>query len=159
MITCPECGEVAQEDAKFCDRCGQGLTGAASPSAAASKPKALAAGGTLKDGVEVVETLPGSSIEKRYRVRRIKEGKTESFIVRERLADRRDDSGREESPDLPPEAAPPPDPNGPTAKTAELKAPPGGQASAPGESGAAQVTAAEPAPAAESEAGEPPPAA
>jgi protein phosphatase len=159
MITCPECGQVAQDNAKFCDRCGQGLTGAASLSPAASKPRPLAAGATLKDGFEVVETLPGSSNENRYRVRRSQEGKTESFIIRERLADRRDDSAKEESRDLPPEVAPPPDPNGPTAKTAELKAPPVVQASAPGESGAAQVTAAEPAPSAESETGEPPPAA
>src|SRR5262249_38933944 len=159
MITCPECGQVAQDNAKFCDCCGQGLTGAASLSPAASKPKPLAAGATLKDGFEVVETLPGSSIENRYRGRRSPEGKTESFIIRERLADRGDDSGKEESPDLPPEVAPPPDPNGPTAKTAELKAPPVVQASAPGESGAAQMTAAEPAPSGESETGEPPPAA
>src|SRR5215472_4256243 len=110
MITCPECGEVAPANAKFCDRCGQGLTGAASSTSAAvaSKPKPLAAGATLKGGFEIVETLPGSSIENRYRVRRTQEGKTESFIIRERLADRRDDSGKEESPDLPPEVAPPP---------------------------------------------------
>ena len=58
MITCPQCGEVAQDNAKFCDRCGQGLTGAASISgAAASKPKPLAVGATLKGGFEVVETL------------------------------------------------------------------------------------------------------
>jgi serine/threonine protein phosphatase PrpC len=160
MITCPECGEVAQDHAKFCDRCGQGLSGAANPSAAtASKPKPLAAGATLKGGFEVVETLPGSSIENRYRVRRVQEGKTESFIVRERLSDRREDSHKEESSDPPPEATPAADPNGPTAKTAELKAPPVVQASAPGESGSAQVTTAELTPSAESETVEPPPAA
>jgi len=99
MITCPECGEVAQNDAKFCDRCGQGLTGAVSAVAvAASKPKPLAVGATLKGGFEVVETLPGSSFENRYWVRRLQEGKTESFVIRERLSDRREDSGKEESP-------------------------------------------------------------
>lgn len=160
MITCPQCGEVAPDDAKFCDRCGQGLTGAASTSvAAASKPRPLAVGATLKGGFEVVETLPGSSIENRYRVSRTQEGKTEFFIVRERLSDRREDSGKEESPDPPPAAAPTPDPHGPTAKTAELKPPPVVQASAPGESGSAEVTAAEPTPSAESETAEPPPAA
>src|SRR5579875_1458427 len=25
MITCPECGQDTDDDAKFCDRCGQGL--------------------------------------------------------------------------------------------------------------------------------------
>lgn len=160
MITCPQCGEVAQDDAKFCDRCGQGLTGAASTSGtAASKPKPLAVGAALKGGFEVVETLPGSSIENRYRVRRTQEGKTESFIIRERLSDRREDSAKEESPDPSPEAAPTSDPNGPTAKTAELKPPPVVQASAPGESGSAEVTAAEPTPLAESETAEAPPAA
>jgi serine/threonine protein phosphatase PrpC len=159
MTTCPQCGEVAQDDAKFCDRCGQGLTRAAFTSVAASKPKPLAVGAALKGGFEVVETLPGSSIENRYRVRRTQVGKTESFIIRERLSDRREDSGKEESPDPPPEAAPTPDPNGPTAKTAELKPPPVVQASAPGESGSAEVTAAEPAPSAESETAEAPPAA
>ena len=159
MITCPQCGEVAQDDAKFCDRCGQGLTGAASTSVAALKPKPLAVGAALRGGFEVVETLPGSSIENRYRVRRTQEGKTESFIIRERLSDRREDSGKEESPGPPPEAAPTPDPNGPTAKTAELKPPPVVQASAPGESGSTEVTAAEPTLSAESETAEAPPAA
>ncbi|HKF30106.1 MAG TPA: Stp1/IreP family PP2C-type Ser/Thr phosphatase [Candidatus Binataceae bacterium] len=160
MITCPECGEVAQDNAKFCDRCGQGLTGAAATSApVASRPKPLAVGATLKGGFEIVETLPGSSIENRYRVRRTPEGKTESFIIRERLSDRREESSKEESPDLPAEAAPTPDPNGPTAKTAELKPPPVAQASAPGESESAEMTAAEPTPSGESETAEPPPAA
>jgi PPM family protein phosphatase len=160
MISCPQCGEVAQDDAKFCDRCGQGLTGAASTSvAAASKPKPLAVGATLEGGFEVVETLPGSSIENRYRVRRTQGGKTESFIIRERLSDRREDSGKEESPDPPPEAVRTPDPDGPTAKTAELKPLPVVQASAPGESGSAEVTAVEPTPSAESETAQAPPAA
>jgi serine/threonine protein phosphatase PrpC len=159
MITCPECGEVAQDDAKFCNRCGQGLTGAAATSAAAaSKPTPFAVGATLKEGFEVIEPLPGSSIENRYRVRRIQEGKTESFIIRERLADRRDDPGKEDSPS-PPQVVPAPDPSGPTAKTAELKPPPAAQAFASGESGTAQVTTAEAAPSAQSETAEPPPAA
>ena len=159
-MICPECGEVAQDGAKFCDRCGQGLTGAVSPAAAdALKPKPLAVGATLKGGFEVVETLPGSSIENRYRVRRLQEGKTESFIIRERLSDRREDSGKEESPTPSPQVAPTPDPNGPTAKTAELKAPPVAPASASGESGSAEVTTPEPTPPAQSETAKPPPAA
>ena len=157
MVSCPQCGEVAQDDAKFCDRCGQGLSGGGSTSpAATSKPKPLKVGATLKGGFEVVERLPGSSIENRYRVRRVQQGKTESFITRERLSDRRDDSGKEDSPDAPPETAPTPDPNGPTAKTAELKAPPVVQASAPGESGSAELTGAEPTPSTESETAGPP---
>src|SRR5262249_12849121 len=118
MITCPECGELAQDNATFCDRCGQGLTRAAASSAASgSTPQRRAGGRCLGDGFAVVETLPGTSIENRYRVRRTREGKIESFIIRERGADTRADPIGEEPPNPP--GGPAPDPNGPTAKTAE----------------------------------------
>ncbi len=127
MITCPECGELAQDGAKFCDRCGQGLTQSSAPAPSASKPPPLAAGAILKSGLEIVETLAGTSIENRYRARRIRDGKTESFIVRERFADQREEDAADHSEPEEPPPAPRADPNGPTAKTAELKHPPPAQ--------------------------------
>ena len=125
MITCPECGERAEDNAKFCNRCGRGLTAsaAAPPAPSSAKPAPLAIGAALKDGFEIVEALPGTSIENRYRARRTREGKTESFIVRERLADKRPEAEAPPEPASPPVDQPTHDPNGPTAKTAELKPP------------------------------------
>ena len=37
MIRCPECGQEAPDDAKFCDRCGQGLSKAAAPAGQSSR--------------------------------------------------------------------------------------------------------------------------
>ena len=123
MITCPECGELAEDNAKFCNRCGQGLTAGAAASSApsAAKPAALPIGARLKDDFEIVEVLPGTSIENRYRARRSREGKTESFIVRERLADKRPEVESVAEAANAPSEDPPVDPNGPTAKTAELQ--------------------------------------
>ena len=45
MITCPECGQEAPDDAKFCDRCGQGLSKAASSVAQSHADAADAADG------------------------------------------------------------------------------------------------------------------
>ena len=162
MITCPECGELAQDDAKFCDRCGQGLGGAPTPAAASpSKPAPLAAGTTLRDGLEIVETLPGTSIENRYRARRTIDGKTESFVVRERFADPRNESLEADEPAATTPVVADVDPNGPSAKTAELK-PPSSLAAAPAEGNdAAVAVVAEPEAAPqspESNPTEPPPA-
>jgi len=123
MITCPECGEVAQDGAKFCDRCGQGLTGAADPAPPASKPGLLAVGTILKGAFEITDVLPGTSIENRYRARRAADGKVENFVIRERYPDkRRDEAAEAHAPENTPSASGD-DPNGPTAKTAELKPP------------------------------------
>src|SRR5581483_470950 len=114
MITCPECGELAQDGAKFCDRCGQGLTQSGAAASFASKPSSLAVGAVLKGGLEIVEALAGTSIENRYRARRIREEKTESFIVRERFADHREEAPAEQAAAAQAPAAQA-DPNGPTA--------------------------------------------
>jgi protein phosphatase len=144
MITCPECGELAQDNAKFCDRCGQGLTGSAAPcTPSTSKPQPLAVGAILKDGFEIVEMLPGTSIENRYRARRTKEGNTESFIVRQRLADQRHEPSTPTDPADAPVETQAADPNGPTAKTAELKPPPQAEALAPAEGAGVGVAMAE----------------
>ena len=87
MITCPECGQEAPDDAKFCDRCGQGLSKAASSAAQSSptRPTPLTAGASLKGGIEIVALTSQTSIENRYRAKRVRDGKTESIALRERL--------------------------------------------------------------------------
>jgi serine/threonine protein phosphatase PrpC len=127
MITCPECGQQAPDDAKFCDRCGQGLSKSASSSAQSSptRPTPLAAGATLKGGIEIVALTSQTSIENRYSARRTRDDKTESIALRERLGPNPPEAVEEARPaEAPPaQAAPAQDPNGPSAKTAELKLP------------------------------------
>src|SRR5271156_6573138 len=87
MITCPECGQEAPDDAKFCDRCGQGLSKAASSTTQSSptRPTPLAPGASLKGGIEIVALTSQTSIENRYSAKRVGDGKTESIALRERL--------------------------------------------------------------------------
>src|ERR1017187_4087897 len=125
MITCPECGQEAADDAKFCDRCGQGLSkAAASASQSPTRPTPLAAGTSLKGGIEIVELTGQTSIENRYRAKHIRDGNAESIALRERLgpqpsAEVVDEAPHPAAPEPP--APPPQDPNGPSAKTAELR--------------------------------------
>src|SRR5271167_1973284 len=126
MITCPECGQEAPDDARFCDRCGQGLSKAASSAAQSSptRPKPLAAGASLKGGIEIIALAGQTSIENRYRAKRVRDGKTESIALRERLGPEPAEEVVEEAPVVEtPKPAPSraEDPNGPSAKTAELK--------------------------------------
>ena len=129
MITCPECGQEAPDDAKFCDRCGQGLSKAASSTAQSSptRPTPLTAGASLKGGIEIVALTGQTSIENRYSAKRVRDGKTESIALRERLAPHREEEAVDEAPVVETPKPPPPpaeDPNGPSAKTAELRPPP-----------------------------------
>jgi serine/threonine protein phosphatase PrpC len=131
MITCPECGQTAPDDAKFCDRCGQGLSRATSaPPPPPTRPSPLPAGATLKGGIEIIEVASQTSIENRYRAKRIRDGKLESrdskietIILRERFGPSPEiETAQEPLPEtavVPEPAAV--DPNGPSAKTAELK--------------------------------------
>jgi len=125
MITCPECGQEALDDAKFCDRCGRGLSKTASSVAQSSPTRAtpLTAGASLKGGIEIVALTSQTSIENRYRAKRVRSGKTESIALRERLGPDREEEVVEETPAVEAPAPVPPaeDPNGPSAKTAELK--------------------------------------
>jgi len=127
MITCPECGQEAPDDAKFCDRCGQGLSKAAAPVSQSSptRPTPLTAGASLKGGIEIVALTSQTSIENRYRAKRVRDGKTESIALRERLGPGRAEEVVEEAPveTQKPQAASVEDPNGPSAKTAELRPP------------------------------------
>ena len=128
MITCPECGQEAPDDAKFCDRCGQGLSQAALSTARSSptRPTPLPAGTSLKNGIEIVALTSQTSIENRYSAKRVRDGRTESIALRERLGPHPAAEVVEEAPvvetprPVPSRAE---DPNGPSAKTAELKPP------------------------------------
>src|SRR5271156_4528909 len=126
MITCPECGQEAPDDAKFCDRCGQGLSKAAASAAqnTPTRPTPLTAGAQLKGGIEIVALTSQTSIENRYSAKRVRDGKTESIALRERLGPNPREDAVEEAPvvEAPkPQAVRVEDPNGPSAKTAELK--------------------------------------
>ncbi len=123
MINCPECGLAAPDDAKFCDRCGQGLVKAVAKPEPSTRPHPLDAGAVLKGGFEIVALLGQTSNENRYRARRIRDDKPESFVIRERLASPAEKPADVAAPPapMPPTPAPANDPNGPTAKTAELK--------------------------------------
>ncbi len=88
MITCPECGLETSDGARFCDRCGQGLTGSTPATAAASsrRPQPLGPGTMLKGGYEIVELVGQDSIENRYRaIRKTDDGKPAEVILRERF--------------------------------------------------------------------------
>ena len=123
MITCPECGQEALEDAKFCDRCGRGLSkAAASAPQSPTRPTPLTAGTSLKGGIEIVGLTGQTSIENRYRATRTRDGKTESIALRERLGPQPSAESEEIFDESPHPPAPrPEDPNGPSAKTAELR--------------------------------------
>ncbi len=126
MITCPECGQEAPDGAKFCDRCGRGLSNAASSvsQSTPTRPTPLVAGASLKGGIEIVALTSQTSIENRYRAKRVRDGKTESIALRERLGPEPAEEVVEETPvaETPkPQAARVEDPNGPGAKTAELR--------------------------------------
>lgn len=126
MITCPECGQTAPDDAKFCDRCGQGLSRSVSAATSPTRPTPLAPGATLKGGIEIVELIGQTSIENRYRAKQTPGNfATATIVLRERLSPAHPDEVVEENPPEPKEAAPQPreDPNGPSAKTAELRRP------------------------------------
>jgi serine/threonine protein phosphatase PrpC len=83
MLTCPQCGQTAAEDTRFCERCGQGLL-ASTVQAASPAIVPLPAGSIIKGGFEVVETLSQSSIENRYRVVREQAGTRINYQLRER---------------------------------------------------------------------------
>ncbi len=79
MITCPECGLQAPDDAKFCDRCGQGLTATGAPAQVLSTRPTPLAPGTIIRGYEIVELLiveltSQDSVENRYRAIRKADG-------------------------------------------------------------------------------------
>ena len=138
MITCPECGFAANDGAKFCDRCGQGLSRAAAAPPPSIPP--LKPGTTLRGGFQIVELLGASSVENRYRATRSLDGGSEALQLRERKGPAEAEASEEGlapgSPTGSDSAAssvendPQQDPNGPRAKTRELKPPKGAKSPA-----------------------------
>src|SRR5579864_1096536 len=127
MITCPECGVQANDDARFCDRCGHGFAQASSRKPASSIAP-LAEGTELKHGFRIVELLSQVSHENRYRAERMRDGKVERFQLREQIGPGPRSTYETTIPDEPVPTKPPADtsraeedPNGPRAKTADLK--------------------------------------
>jgi serine/threonine protein phosphatase PrpC len=125
MMTCPECGQSAPADAKFCDRCGRGL-GAhpSSPGASSLRPEPLAPGTVLNGGFEILELVAQTSTENRYRAVRSRNGAAETVQLRERLGPTVSSTPEGDAAGAPPPetntSAPEEDPAGPRAKTAEL---------------------------------------
>src|SRR5271163_837501 len=128
MITCPECGQAAPDDAKFCDRCGQGLAKSAAPKVEFTIG-ALQPGAIVRGEFRIVEVLGRSALENRYRAEQAREGAgVQRVQLRERLGPTAAESAHQEDPlgvsdheASPDEASPHEDPTGPHAKTAELK--------------------------------------
>jgi serine/threonine protein phosphatase PrpC len=140
MISCPECSAQNSDDAKFCDRCGQGLGGASARPAPTAALPPLATGTELKGGFRIVELIGKTSHENRYRAeRKASDGRLEQFQLREQIGPDPVDAEAEKTPEIPQNtstAAMPieDDPSGPRAKTADLKPkPPGEPAPAPAE--------------------------
>src|ERR1700730_233442 len=82
MITCPECGQEAADGAKFCDRCGQGLSSDERAPAARSLA-ALQPGAELKGGYRIIELISQTAHENRYRAERGGENGPELRTLRE----------------------------------------------------------------------------
>jgi hypothetical protein len=102
MISCPECGAQNNDDAKFCDRCGQGLAGASARPAPAAALPPLTVGTELKGGFRIVELIGKTSHENRYRAeRKTPDGRVERFQLREQIGPEPFDAEAEEAPRFP----------------------------------------------------------
>ncbi|HVA84338.1 MAG TPA: Stp1/IreP family PP2C-type Ser/Thr phosphatase [Candidatus Binataceae bacterium] len=125
MITCPECGQAAPDDAKFCDRCGQGLAKSAAPKVEYTID-ALSPGAVVGGEFRIVEVLGRAALENRYRAERPRDGAGPQRVqLRERPGPTPAESAHREEPAGASnnDASPREDPTGPHAKTAELKPP------------------------------------
>src|SRR5437899_10449238 len=81
MITCPECGQQADDATRFCDRCGQGLSNNAARLRVRTIPP-LAPGTELKRGFKIVALLSQASNDNRYRAERSRAGIVERLQLR-----------------------------------------------------------------------------
>jgi serine/threonine protein phosphatase PrpC len=117
MIKCPECGQQAADDARFCDRCGQGLADSTAHPAAASIPP-LEPDTELKSGYHITKLLSRSANENRYRA--IQAQDSQPVVLREQLgaAAGSNEAAASIHPDV---STSDEDPAGPRAKTAELR--------------------------------------
>ncbi len=116
MITCPECGQTAPDEARFCDRCGRALHDVPAP-VVALEP--LAVGQELQGRFKIVEVISRSSQENRYRAVALDDA-NRRFMLRERVAPAAAASDQAPPKDEAAVPAPEEDPAGPRAKTREL---------------------------------------
>lgn len=139
MIRCPECGQDAADDVKFCDRCGQGLT-ASAIRVVAIEP--LPPGTELKGVYRILELTGHTSDENRYRAEPIGDHDGKIYELRERLGPQNTDAAEENPAESAgaPEPVAAPDPKSPTAKTAELRLREQANGAAPNESSTADPT-------------------
>ncbi len=116
MITCPECGQQANDDARFCDRCGQGLASSlAHPLTISLVP--LQNDTNLKGGYRITELLSRTAHENRYRAVRTFDNERVQLREQEGPATQPEATIARENNSRPPGE----DPAGPRAKTAELR--------------------------------------
>jgi serine/threonine protein phosphatase PrpC len=117
MITCPECGQPANIDAKFCDRCGHGFAdNPAHPAATLFSP--LGPDTELKGSYRIIALLSRTVGENRYRAIREHDGELVQLRERPGPSDLPGQASALPEADLPSSAE---DPAGPHAKTAELR--------------------------------------
>ncbi len=117
MITCPDCGQTAPDDARFCEQCGRGLHDLPPP-VVALQP--LAVGHELQGRFKIVEVISLSSQENRYRAAALEDSQR-SFIVRERAAPPAENvEDAQLRPQAPAALESFEDPAGPQAKTRDL---------------------------------------
>ena len=138
MITCPQCGAPNGDETKFCDRCGQGLAGGSARAATGVGLPPLTAGAVLKNGMRIAEVTGQTAQENRYRAERAApDGPIERFQLREQPGPPPAEIAATDSSDeVVLETPADEDPNGPRAKTAELKLKPApAPASVAGDSG------------------------
>ena len=120
MINCPECGQAAADDAKFCDRCGQGLSPDGAPRAIASITP-LTAGTELKGGYRIAALISQTARENRYRAERTGDRGVETFMLREQSGPADESVAPVDPTPTDTQATAALDPAGPRAKTADLK--------------------------------------
>jgi serine/threonine protein phosphatase PrpC len=113
MIRCPECGQNTDDDARFCERCGQGLASGVGHQTTTSIAS-LAPDTELRGLYRVTALIGSTALENRYRAIRITDHQPVQLRERARPLSESDIPGA-------PEATAVEDPAGPRAKTAELR--------------------------------------
>ena len=139
MINCPECGFEAADGAKFCDRCGQGLSADNLPRATPALVP-LEPGIELKGGYKIRELIGQTAHENRYRA----ELGGETCILREQVGPVATSDEEPAAPSEEPPTAAATDPAGPSAKTADLKLRPAPIAPSNGDGKAAESAPSSP---------------
>ncbi|MBV8360791.1 MAG: Stp1/IreP family PP2C-type Ser/Thr phosphatase [Deltaproteobacteria bacterium] len=117
MITCPECGQQANDDTRFCDRCGHGFTSSSARSAATSISP-LAPDIELKGGYRIIALLSSTAHENRYRALRMHDSEPVQLREQSGPVAQVGEAPVSSETDRTPSGE---DPAGPRAKTAELR--------------------------------------